>query len=226
MEVYHGFSPHAPRFKCPLFFRGFPFARRQNPARQPYSARRLRTAAPALFFCLLLALSPVSGGCQAEARPENAGGIRQAYEAFQSGDPSLDRFGELAHTVFMEEAVSDTLTLHYRLAAPEDFGVAGHTPTLGDFSAEALLGASKGDPPRSASRRHAADLRYPVGLADALRTAWRLLLLSGTLKAYRRPAGTAAGSAGRVSFPFCAGYRGLSGALRGRAAVFRTDPGV
>lgn len=131
------FSPHAPRFKCPLFFRGFPFARRQNPARQPYSARRLRTAAPALFFCLLLALSPVSGGCQAEARPENADGIRQAYEAFQSGDPSLDRFGELAHTVFMEEAVSDTLTLHYRLAAPEDFGVAGHTPTLGDFSAEA-----------------------------------------------------------------------------------------
>lgn len=122
-----------------------PLPGRPTPARQlPPSRRRLA----ALLLCLLLLAAGIPTGltgCQDAPSAEDADAfplpaaaeLRQSYETYQAGGPSQAAFADLAHTIFIEEACSDTLTLHYNLAVPADFGIRDYAVTLGDFSADA-----------------------------------------------------------------------------------------
>lgn len=119
---------------------------RPAPPKQRPASRRSPLAA--LLLCLLLGLTAGAPAgltaCQAPPAESTdasllpaAAELRQSYETYQAGGPSQASFAELARTVFIREVSSDTLTLHYHLAVPSDFGIDGYAVTLGDFSADA-----------------------------------------------------------------------------------------
>ena len=115
---------------------------RPAPPKQRPASRRSPLAA--LLLCLLLGLAagipagltacqaPLAESTDASLLPA-AAELRQSYETYQAGGPSQASFADLARTVFIREVSSDTLTLHYHLAVPSDFGIDGYAVTLGIF---------------------------------------------------------------------------------------------
>lgn len=111
--------------------------------------RSVRTLCLLLALCLSLCSSAGLSGCTSEAPadaetavspvilPETAS-LRQSYEVYRAGETSQSAFQALTHTLFLDEVQSDTLTLHYNLAAPADYGITNYVVTLGDYSREAF----------------------------------------------------------------------------------------
>lgn len=118
----------------------------QYPTPRRSAAKPLLSRPAILLACLLLCLSASLAGCRPAPSTKNADiapipaaatEIRQSYETYQAGVPSQTLFKDLTSAIFMEEVCSDTLTLHYNLAQPADYGIRDYTATLGDFSLDA-----------------------------------------------------------------------------------------
>lgn len=54
------------------------------------------------------------------------------------GKSEAERFDEYMNELFVDEVTADTVTLHYTLAYPENYGITDYEVTLGDFSEESI----------------------------------------------------------------------------------------
>ena len=75
-----------------------------------------------LPLCLLL----LSGGCTAQTPTEASPSV-----TIPSPTPSFDEF---AMDIFLDEITTDTISLHYSLAQPENYGISDFPITLGSVS--------------------------------------------------------------------------------------------
>lgn len=82
-----------------------------------------RTILHMLPLCTLL----LFGGCIAEKQP-----LTQEHSGIVSGIPTpTPTFDEFASALFVEEVTTDTISLRYTLARPENYGIADYPITLG-----------------------------------------------------------------------------------------------
>lgn len=84
----------------------------------------------ALLLVLTMALM---SGCQAKDKDP---GADLTISAEQQGEQSA--FDDFLDSLFKEEVVSDTLTLHYTLSDPAGYGVESYPITFGDFSMDTI----------------------------------------------------------------------------------------
>lgn len=85
-----------------------------------------RTPPYAVFFCLLLLLSSLSG-CINKEQP-----LTDDHSGVVSGIPSpTPAFEEFVDRIFVEEVSADTISLRYHLSRPENYGISDYPITLG-----------------------------------------------------------------------------------------------
>ncbi len=77
-----------------------------------------------------------SGNSSPENKTKTEASLRQSYEVYRAGDTSQRAFAALTQEIFLADAVSDTLTLHYHIASPEDYGISDYAVTLGSYSSQ------------------------------------------------------------------------------------------
>lgn len=119
-------------------------------------SRRLPRAATQRFLVLflVLGLTLCPSGCHAGTLSGDSGAfgepssfansssengevsVHQAYEVYRAGDTSQRAFAGLTQEIFLADAVSDTLTLHYHIASPENYGIDDYEVTLGSYSSQ------------------------------------------------------------------------------------------
>ena len=79
-----------------------------------------------LAFVLAVMLTAALAGCAKEGEKPGTGGKKQA------------EFDAFLEEQFRENVQSDSISLHYTLAHPENYGITDMEPTLGEYSEESF----------------------------------------------------------------------------------------